>query len=96
MFSQIRSNLEEGVREPIARNKNEFNKQDKEVPRGDDLTDPGKDKQRLLFKAQYEKTCVSPEVILNYESVDQGYTCACSFVHAYTHEQQCIRHRPIS
>ena len=36
--------------------------------------------QRKAYVQQYQKNCVSDDVIMKYDSIDQGESCACSFV----------------
>ena len=79
MYTNKRHDLDKGVREPMARMKNPYNIIDVEVPRGKLLKQPDKKTQRNKFINEFPNN-VSNNLILNYDSIDQGGSCACSFV----------------
>jgi len=77
MFSDRRIILDKGTREPMARH-NKLNIVDQGPPTGVYVESPGF-AQRKAYVNNFQN-CVSSSVILEYDSVDQQETCACSFV----------------
>ena len=79
-FSSKRNKLNEEVISSFAR-KNDYHKEDTGPPTGV-YVEPTLvvADQRERYVHQYKDHCVSTNVILNYNSIDQKGTCACSFV----------------
>lgn len=76
MFSDQRKLLDQNTREPFAK-KNPAHKEDLGPPSGVYVSNAQESRELILERFPNN---VSKNVILNYDSIDQNDTCACSFV----------------